>query len=188
MTNNCNCNLKKYLKDDLEIEKNNNGINVKDSPPTIITKIVSELKPFRLIINKEYFFYGRLLINKKNIGRCKCSLFLSRNKLTETTDYLLQFYVKNITNFIKPFTNSGILTNRAYHSHYDGFYVHYDIISQTLVVETTNNNDISGLFHIENGYFDSEKQLYDIKPDDCGTCNNMASAYLDSCNQCLGCY
>jgi hypothetical protein len=126
----CNCNDQKPNDD--EVREISDG--------SLRKELIKELKPFRLVLNKNYFFKGNILFNGKRLYT-RASLILNSDD-HRNTYYLLQFKLFQSDNQIfKPFTDICLLDNRGITSNQNGFYISYQIIDQSLQFYSMNSND-----------------------------------------------
>ena len=184
----CKCMQKNdsEYKNNSENKNNLEHNNIIGGEGSIIQNFVKELKPYTLKLNHLHIFYGKLSFNKQSMGNCKCSLILHKNTITDMIDYILQFYIKNDTSFLKPIHNSGLLTKRMYYSNYDGFNLRYDTISQTLTFNTTDSNNILGSFVLEGAKSSREEIVYSDSAN-CSCDTGQGPGYRNDSGYCCAC-
>ena len=113
---------------------------------TNIQKIIKDyLRKFTLKLNIIYTFTGMLSMNKET-KPSKCSL------AGGTIFYLIVFNTK-----FKPVSNLINYGTRKIISTFDGFYLEYSLVDQTLIFYTTNDNDFLGSYILDESIFPDNK-------------------------------
>ena len=123
-----------------------------DDRSDLFKLITKELLEYTLDLEKPNIFKGITMING-TVSRPRVSLNLKREFTKEGKDkttFILQFLGSNgRESLIRPFEGEGLLHRGNFKSKMRGFSLEYRIIDQTLSFNTTNNDDINGLFSLQ---------------------------------------
>lgn len=171
------CSCKEQKPNDEEVGEISDG--------SIRTKIINELKPFKLSFDKKYFFNGSVLFNRQTIP-ARASLLINKDEnMNGNKYYLLQIILQQSKNqILKPFTGLCLIDNRGVMSNQDGFYISYQTIDQSLQFYSINSNDISFKGILRDSLINNKPRGGNPGTYYCGTTNQKYNKRFYSCNYC----